>query len=124
MENQQITERTFQFALRIIKLCRALQKEYIGRTLSGQLLRAGTSVGANIEESQAAQSTADFIAKMSIARKESRETLFWLRLIRESKMVPAQRLEKIILECDEITKIISSIIINTRKNASKENSPE
>ena len=77
-----ITDRSFAFAVRVVKLCRFLEKQDgVSRTLANQLLRSGTSVGANIEEAQAGQSKADFTAKMSIARKESRETLYWLRLL-------------------------------------------
>ena len=71
-----IVERSFEFAVRVVRLCRFLEKQdRVSRTLANQLLRSGTSVGANIEEAQAGQSKADFTAKMSIAHKEARETL-------------------------------------------------
>ena len=79
--NNPVEEKSFHFAVRIIKLCKYLQenkKEYI---LSKQLLRSGTSIGANIMESQQAQSRADFISKLSIALKEAVETNYWLRLL-------------------------------------------
>ena len=80
-----LCERTFQFALEIVNLCRTLSKKSgVAQTMSKQLLRSGTSVGANIEEGQAAQSRADFVSKYSIARKEARETHYWLRLLSES----------------------------------------
>jgi four helix bundle protein len=83
-----ITDRSFNFAVRIVKLCKFLEKQgKVSRTLANQLLRSGTSIGANVEEAQAGQSKADFIAKMSIARKESRETHYWLRLLKESETV-------------------------------------
>lgn len=73
-----IRERTFDFAVRIVKLCQHLDKKPgVPRTLSFQLLKAGTSVGANVEEAQAGQSRADFISKNSIALKEARECLFF-----------------------------------------------
>lgn len=79
-----ITTRTFEFAMRVIRLCQFLEKQsYVSRTLANQLLRSGTSIGANTEEAQAGQSKADFIAKMSIARKESRETLTGLSCWRQ-----------------------------------------
>jgi four helix bundle protein len=78
-----IGDRTFLFALRIVKLCMRLsEKPGVGRTLGNQLLRAGTSIGANVEEGRAAQSRADFISKNNIALKEARETRYWLRLFR------------------------------------------
>jgi four helix bundle protein len=78
-----IDERTFKFALSIIELYKYLKehKEYV---LSKQLLRSGTSIGANVEEAQAAQSKKDFTSKMSIASKEARETRYWLRLLDQS----------------------------------------
>ena len=75
-------ERTFSFALEIVHLCRSLDsKPQSLRILAQQLLRSGTSVGANVQEAQAGQSRADFISKYSIALKEARETLYWLRLL-------------------------------------------
>ena len=77
-----IIDRSFQFAIRIVRLCQYLEKqERVSRTLTNQLLRSGTSIGANIEEAQAGYSKADFTANMSIARKEARETLYWLRTL-------------------------------------------
>lgn len=77
-----LRERTFAFALQIVKLCRHLElRNGVARTLSRQLLRAGTSIGANVEEAQAAQSRPDFINKNGIALKEARETHYWLRLL-------------------------------------------
>lgn len=80
-----IRKKTFEFGLNIVHLCRKLShnKEFI---LSRQLLRSGTSVGANVEEADVAQSKKDFIAKMSIALKEARETQYWLRLLDSSKL--------------------------------------
>src|SRR5580765_4542805 len=81
-----ITERTFQFAISVVQLCRKLdQKPGISRSLSRQLLRSGTSIGANMEEAQAGQSRADFLHKCSVALKEARETHYWLRLLRASE---------------------------------------
>ena len=81
-----IKEKSFAFALKIIKLCQQLQDqhEYV---ISKQLLRSGTSIGANIEEATAAESRADFIHKMKIAMKEARETHYWLRLIDQSALI-------------------------------------
>ena len=83
MADSAIRIKSFKFALLVIKLARKLQdkREFV---ISNQLLRAGTSIGANVEEAQAGQSKKDFIAKMAIASKEARETKYWLRLVREA----------------------------------------
>lgn len=112
-----LPERTFAFAVRIVKLCQALDNTPgVGRTLSRQLLRSGTSVGANVEEGQASQSRADFIAKYSIACKETRETHYWLRLLAETKILPSERLCPITEECNELIAILTTIIKKTRAN--------
>ncbi len=106
-----IVERSFNFAVRIVKLCRFLEKQdRVSRTLANQLLRSGTSVGANVEEAQAGQSKPDFIAKMSISRKEARETLYWLRLLKESDSVEADKLSEILKEADELVRILTAIV--------------
>jgi four helix bundle protein len=106
-----ITTRTFEFAVRIIRLCQFLEKQdRVSRTLANQLLRSGTSIGANTEEAQAGQSKADFIAKMSIARKESRETLYWLKLLEATHLVEAKLLGEITKESDELVRILTSIV--------------
>ncbi len=111
-----ITDRTFEFAIRIIRLCQYLEKQdRVSRTLANQLLRSGTSVGANTEEAQAGQSKADFIAKMSIARKESRETLYWLRLLKATNLVDENMISEIIKESDEIVRILTSIVKSAQK---------
>lgn len=115
-----ITDRSFAFAVRIVKLCRFLEKQdRVSRTLANQLLRSGTSVGANAEEAQGAQSKADFIAKMSIARKEARETLYWLRLLKETSLVPEKKLSEIIAESDEIVRITTSIVKTSQTRSSR-----
>lgn len=88
-----ITQRSFQFAVRVVKLCKHLDSTSgDSRTLGNQLLRAGTSIGANVEEAQAGQSKADFISKLSIANKEARETLYWLKLLLASEIVEESKL--------------------------------
>jgi four helix bundle protein len=106
-----IVERSFEFAVRIVRLCRFLdEQDRSTRTLASQLLRSGTSVGANIEEAQAGQSKADFTAKMSIARKEARETLYWLRLLTAADIVEAGKIDHITREADELVRILTSIV--------------
>jgi four helix bundle protein len=105
------TDRTFEFAIRIIRLCQYLEKQgRVSRTLANQLLHSGTSIGANTEESQAGQSKADFIAKMSISRKESIETLYWLKLLRATNFVDENMISDIIKESDELVRILISIV--------------
>lgn len=112
-----ITERTFTFALRIIKLCQFLNQKYEldKNVLSKQLLRSGTSIGANVEEAQAGQSKADFISKMSIALKEARETNYWLRLIKAGDMVNSGKITEITRESEELMNIIAAIIVSAKK---------
>ena len=106
-----LPERTFKFALRIVKLCQHLdRKPGVSRTLANQLLRSGTSIGANVEEGQAAQSEADFLTKYSIACKEARETHYWLRLLASAEIVPDARLQELIQESDELIAILTTII--------------
>lgn len=112
-----IRERTFEFALRIIKLCNELNKRPgVCRDISRQLLKAGTSVGANTEEAQAAQSKPDFISKNSIALKEARETHYWLRLLIAAKVVPEKRLAELRDEAEEIKRILGSIVVSAKRS--------
>ncbi len=113
-----IRERSFEYALRAIKLYQFLQeqKEQAGYIIGKQYLRAATSIGANIEEAQSGESRADFIHKYSIAQKEARESLYWLRLLAKSEIVPNQRLTLLISETQEIIAVITTIIVRTKKN--------
>ena len=114
-----LPERTFAFALRVVKLCKHLDEAPgVARTMSRQLLRSGTSIGANVEEGQGGQSRADFISKYSIACKEARETLYWLRLVLAAELVPETRIESLITECNELVAILTSIIKRARENTS------
>ena len=112
-----LPERTFEFARRVVKLCQALdQMPGVSRTLAHQLLRAGTSIGANCEEAQAGQSRPDFLSKMSIACKEARETHYWLRLMRASDVVAADRLLDLEDEAGQLVAILTTVVRNTRAN--------
>src|SRR4051794_2929891 len=104
-ERVDIHERTFDFAVKIVEFCRTLESIPSNWILSKQLTKSGTSVGANVEEAQGAQSKSDFIAKMSIALKEARETNFWLRVIKKSKASNSETLTFLIEESNEIMKI-------------------
>jgi four helix bundle protein len=109
-----IQERTYLFAKEVVLFCRALNGAHsVTRFISWQLLKAATSVGANMEEADAGQSKADFISKVAIARKEGRETAFWLRLIAETDPGMATKLAGLRDESDQIIAILTTI----RRNA-------
>ena len=108
--NNAIREKSFQFAVRIVKLCKYLQIEQKEYTLTKQLLRCGTSIGANVAESQQAQSRADFISKLNIALKEAYETDYWLSLMYETQYLTLDEFQSIIVDCHEIEKLLISII--------------
>jgi four helix bundle protein len=102
--------KSYDFALRIVRMYQHLSAEKKEFVLSKQVLRSGTSVGANIEEAIGGISKADFKAKMSIAYKEARETDYWLRLLRDSGYIDAQSYNSIHDDCSEILKILYTII--------------
>jgi len=113
-----ICERTFVFAVRVVKLCQFLDKQAgVGRTLGKQLIRSGTSIGANVEEAQGGQSRADFLSKISIACKEARETLYWLKLLEAAEVIHVDRLKEIKAEANELVGILTTIIKNTKENS-------
>ncbi len=118
-DQRDIQERTFEFATRIVKLCRALEgSPGVPRTLANQLLRSGTSIGANVEEAHGSHSKPDFIAKMSIANKEARETNYWLRLLASSHVVPADKLTEITDESSQLIAILTTIVKRSRETKS------
>jgi len=113
-----IQERTFEFSCRILRLYRyMLNQSQTNDVFCRQLVRAGTSIGANLEEATAAQSRADFISKCNIALKEARETHYWLRLFRETEMLPVSCIENLIEESNEILSVLTAIVKNTRINS-------
>ena len=112
---QDLPKRSFDFAKRIVALCKHLEDTPgVSRTLANQLFRSGTSIGANIEEGQASQSEADFLSKYSIACKEARETHYWLRLLSETNLVSADRLTGMTREADELIAILTTIVRKIR----------
>ena len=118
MAKNVILEKSFQFALNSINAYKTLisRNEYI---LSKQFLRSSTSIGANVNESQEAVSSADFINKLSIALKEARETIYWLKLLAESNYLEKEVYVKLIADCEEIMKIIRSIILTIKQKSVK-----
>ncbi len=111
-----VRERSYAFALSIIGLYRELtqQREYV---LSKQMLRSGTSIGANVEEAQAAQSRADFTAKMSIASKEARECNDRLRLLHDSNIASESRASPLLEESDDLIRLLTSIVKSAQHSA-------
>ena len=105
-----IQDKSFHFAVPIVNLCRYLQAEQKEYILTKQLLRSGTSIGANAAESQQAQSRSDFISKLNIALKEAYETNYWLRLLHEARYLKQDEFQSIIHDCQEIEKLLLSII--------------
>ena len=104
-----IKKKSYQFALKTITLYSQMngQKEFV---LSKQLLRAGTSIGANVAEATAAQSRKDFISKMSISSKEARETHYWLRLLEDSDLFRDTDFSSALADCEELIRILTSIV--------------
>ncbi len=107
-------EKSFDFALRIVKLYQHLSERKKEFVLSKQILRSGTSIGANLEEAHGAQSDLDFQSKISIAYKEARETSYWLRLLKASNYITEKQFGSIYLDCEELIKITTSIQLSMK----------
>ncbi len=119
MRENIIKDKSFKFAIRIVKLYQFLvsdKKEYV---LSKQLLRSGTSVGAMVREAEHSESKADFIHKMAIAQKEINESIYWLELLKETDYLSNQQYENINKDAIEVIKMITSIIKTTKANLRK-----
>ncbi len=112
-----LVDKSYAFALRVIKLYKYLiseKKEYV---LSKQILRSGTAIGALVKESEHAQSKADFIHKMNIALKEANETEYWLRLLKDSDYISENQFNSIYLEYIELIKLLISIVKSSKINS-------
>ncbi|MFB3897025.1 MAG: four helix bundle protein [bacterium] len=110
-----LAERLLDFTVRVIRLVNALPKNYVGKHLSLQLLRSGTSPGANYEEACGAESKADFVHKLGIVLKELKESRFWLRVIIHAEIIDPKRVDTLLKECEELCAIIAKSIITVRK---------
>lgn len=115
MNENVIEEKSFDFAVRIVNLYKFLCNEKKEFTLSKQLLRAGTSIGANVSEAQRAQSKADFISKMSIALKEANESFYWIKLLLKTEYINKSQYESISSDINEIISILTKICISSKK---------
>lgn len=116
MRNNLIKDKSYQFAIRIVKLYKFLAEEKKEYVLSKQLVRCKTSVGAMIRESEHAESKADFIHKIAISQKEINETLYWIELLKDTDFITNVEYESINNDAIEILKIITTILKTTKKN--------
>lgn len=108
MNNSELKHRTMDFALEIIKLVENIPASLTGNTIGKQLIRSGTSIAANYRSACRVRSNADFISKIAIVEEESDETLFWLELLSESKILPSEKLQDLIKEANELTAIFTA----------------
>ncbi len=121
MRDNILVDKSFKFAIRVVNLYKHLsnnKKEYI---LSKQLLKCGTSIGANINEAQEGQSRADFISKLSIALKEARETKYWIELLKETNYLTDKEANSILKDVVELIKLLATIIKTTKEKSKMEN---
>ena len=109
-----IVGRTFKFASQIVAIMPLFRHTDEGRLIGKQVLRSGTSIGANVEEAESGSSKDDFIYKMNIALREARETHYWLRLVREAKLAPSEPLDMLVREADELRRILGAIVSSSR----------
>ena len=112
-----IQQKSYAFAMRIVRLYQHLSAEKKEYVLSKQVLRCGTSIGANVEESIGGQSRADFVSKMTIAYKEARESSYWLRLLKDTGYLTASQFESIYADAEELCRIIAAIQKTTKINS-------
>ena len=110
-----IQDKSYRFAVRVVKLCRYLQSEHKEFVIGRQLMRSGTSIGANVAESQQAQSRADFVNKLNIALKEAYETDYWLRLLKDTQYLTKEQFVSIYSDCCELERLLISIIKASKK---------
>jgi four helix bundle protein len=116
MKENVLKEKSYKFALRTVKLYQYLADEKKEFVMSKQVLRSGTSIGANIEEANQGQSKLDFIHKLSISQKESFETHYWIRLLRDSNFLSEKLANSLLEDCEEIQKLITSSIKTAKSN--------
>lgn len=120
MEKGPLQAKSYALALKIVQLCRVLHDERKEYVLSRQLLRAGTSVGANVKEAQYASSKKDFVAKLAIALKEAHETHYWLELLRDGGYVDDKEITELLEAAGEVISLLTSILKTSRRNISRQ----
>jgi len=112
-----LQNKSFEFSVRIVKLFKVvLQRDKNYESLFKQILRCGTSIGANVSEASSASSKRDFINKLFISLKEARETEFWLKLLDETKIINLKEFESLIKDCDELERLLTSSIKTAKSN--------
>ena len=116
MKENVLKDKAYKFALRCVKLYQYLANEKKEFVMSKQVLRSGTSIGANVEEANHAQSKTDFIHKLSISQKEASETHYWIRILRDSDYLNEKLTESLLNDCEEIQKLITSSIKTAKEN--------
>jgi four helix bundle protein len=116
-----VQEKAFAFAVRIVNLYRFLSEEKKEFVLSKQVLRSGTSIGANTEESIGGQTDRDFLAKLSIAYKEARETMYWIKLLFATNYITNEQADSLLIDAEELCKILAKIILTTKSRISIKN---
>lgn len=121
MKENTLIQRTKDFAVRIVRLAAALPSGRVGDVLGRQVLKSGTSIGSNYQESQQASSRRHFITTLEISLREANETLYWLDLLALSETFPASRLMDITAECRELVAILTTSVINAKKNRDDDN---
>ena len=115
MKNAEITLRAKAFAVRIFKLAEALPKNFTGKTIAAQIARSGSSVAANLRAAECARSKNEFVSKLRIAYEEADETLFWLEMCEDTKLLTAKKISALKSECNEIVSVVVSIIKASKK---------
>lgn len=120
MKESVLKQKSYDFALRIVKLCRYLVKEQSEFVLSKQILRCGTSIGANVAEANFAESKLDFANKIAIARKEASETAYWLQLLRDSQILTVAQADSLLADCDEIERMLTASLKTAKKQKTNE----
>jgi len=115
MADSILKSRSYAFALRIVRLNKYLEVQKREFVLAKQVLRSGTSIGANVEEANQAQSQKDFIHKLSVALKEASETNYWLRLLRDSSIIEEKIASSLIADCEELQKILTASIKTSKR---------
>lgn len=118
----ELERRLIDFGVRVIRLSRKLPKETAGTHVGGQLLRSGTAPAAHCAEARGAESTRDFIHKLKIALKELNESRVWLTMVRDSELIPANRMDDLLTECNELCRILSASIKTAKASQTNQQS--
>ena len=115
MKHSVVGEKGMAFAVRIVNLCKHLRSAQSEQVMSKQVLRSGTSIGANVREAESAQSKADFVSKMAIALKECGETSYWLELLARTEYISQKEFSSIVKDCEELFALLTAIVKTSRR---------